>query len=238
MKTVKQAADFSGVSVRTLHHYDAIGLLKPTMVTKAGYRLYDDAAMSRLQSILLFRELRFSLKEIKEFLDKPGFDPKAALKEQITLLQMEYQRLGELIAYARKIEREGGNHMAFEAFDKAEIEQYKKEAKERWGSCEAYRESEQKSPTEQVHRGMMAQFSLLGEMKQPDPASDVMQQWVRQLQDYISEHYYRCTVKILASLGQMYVEDERFAANIDAAGGKGTASLASEAIKIYCENQK
>ena len=76
MKTVKQVSQVSGVSVRTLHHYDAIGLLKPTAVTEAGYRLYDDAALARLQNILLYRELEFPLKEIKAILDHPEFDEK------------------------------------------------------------------------------------------------------------------------------------------------------------------
>ena len=76
MKTVHEVSRISGVSVRTLHHYDAIGLLKPTAVTEAGYRLYDDAALARLQDILLFRELEFPLKEIKAILDHPEFDEK------------------------------------------------------------------------------------------------------------------------------------------------------------------
>lgn len=76
MKTVHEVSRISGVSVRTLHHYDAIGLLKPTAVTEAGYRLYDDAALARLQNILLYRELEFPLKEIKDILDHPEFDEK------------------------------------------------------------------------------------------------------------------------------------------------------------------
>ena len=76
MKTVHEVSRISGVSVRTLHHYDAIGLLKPTAVTEAGYRLYDDAALARLQNILLYRELEFPLKEIKAILDQPEFDEK------------------------------------------------------------------------------------------------------------------------------------------------------------------
>ena len=88
MRTVKEVSRLTGVSVRTLHHYDAIGLLKPTEVTRAGYRLYDDTALSRLQSILLFRELQFPLKEIKAILDSPDFDPEEALTQQIKLLEM------------------------------------------------------------------------------------------------------------------------------------------------------
>ena len=76
MKTVHEVSRISGVSVRTLHHYDAIGLLKPTAVTEAGYRLYDDAVLARLQNILLYRELEFPLKEIKAILDHPEFDEK------------------------------------------------------------------------------------------------------------------------------------------------------------------
>ena len=87
MWTVKQVSDIAGVSVRTLHHYDAIGLLKPAKVTEAGYRLYDEGALGRLQSILLFRELGFPLQEIKSILDRPGFDPMDALAQQLQLLE-------------------------------------------------------------------------------------------------------------------------------------------------------
>ena len=93
MKTVKEVSRITGVSVRTLHHYDAIGLLKPTAVTEAGYRLYDDAALERMQSILLFRELQFPLKDIKRILDAPDFDPMAALAQQVHLLEMQREHL-------------------------------------------------------------------------------------------------------------------------------------------------
>ena len=86
MKTVTEVSKITGVSVRTLHHYDAIGLLRPTAVTEAGYRLYDDEALGRLQTILLFRQLQFPLKEIKKILDSPNFDPQEALAQQIELL--------------------------------------------------------------------------------------------------------------------------------------------------------
>mgnify|MGYP000881895910 CR=1 FL=1 len=89
MKTVKEVSRITGVSVRTLHHYDAIGLLKPTAVTEAGYRLYDDAALERMQSILFFRELQFPLKDIKRILDAPDFDPMTALAQQVHLLEMQ-----------------------------------------------------------------------------------------------------------------------------------------------------
>ena len=124
MKTVKQVSHLSGVSVRTLHHYDAIGLLPPTQVTEAGYRLYDDAALQRLQSILLLRHLQFPLKQIKQILDAPGFDPVTALEQQIHLLQLQRQHLDDLIAHARQIQSSGGNFMDFSAFDTTQIDRY------------------------------------------------------------------------------------------------------------------
>ena len=107
MRTVNEVSKITGVSVRTLHHYDAIGLLKPTRVTEAGYRMYDDAAISRLQSILLFRELQFPLKEIKTILDSPEFDCMEALTQQIELLELQYKRIGELLSFAREIKDKG-----------------------------------------------------------------------------------------------------------------------------------
>ena len=97
MRTVKDVSKLTGVSVRTLHYYDAIGLLTPTKVTDAGYRMYDDTALSRLQSILLFRELQFPLKEIKEFLDSPDFNQEETIAQQIKMLELQFKQIGELI---------------------------------------------------------------------------------------------------------------------------------------------
>ena len=95
--TIHEVSKLAGVSVRTLHYYDAIGLLPPTALTESGYRLYDDTALARLQSILLFRELEFPLKDIKRILDGPKFDQATALTDQIKLLELQQARLGRLI---------------------------------------------------------------------------------------------------------------------------------------------
>ena len=97
MRTVHEVSRLAGVSVRTLHHYDAIGLLPPTGLTEAGYRLYDDTALARLQTILLFRELEFPLKDIKRMLDDSNFDQTAALADQIRLLELRQARLERLV---------------------------------------------------------------------------------------------------------------------------------------------
>ena len=122
MRTVNEISKLTGISVRALHHYDAIGLLKPTRVTEAGYRLYDGAALKRLQNILFFRELQFPLKEIKVILDNPDFDPGEALAQQIKLLELRRKHIDELISFAREVQKGGTDIMNFDAFQKTEFE--------------------------------------------------------------------------------------------------------------------
>lgn len=238
MRTVKEVSKLTGISVRTLHHYDAIGLLKPTKVTDAGYRLYDDTALSRLQNILLFRELQFPLKEIKMILDSPNFDQSEALSQQIHLLELQYARIGELISFARKIQEKGVNEMNFHIFDKSEIEQYKAEAKAKWGDTPAYQEYEKRQKngqdfTETANR-MMKLFAELGTLRQSSPDNPAVQKKIGALQQFITGNYYPCTNETFHGLGQMYVSDERFRTNIDRAGGEGTAAFVKEAIGVYC----
>lgn len=242
MRTVKEVSKITGVSVRTLHHYDAIGLLKPTKVTEAGYRMYDDTALSRLQNILLFRELQFPLKEIKEILDSPDFDPSEAIAQQIRLLELQYKHLGELLAFAREIQNKGVTTMDFDVFDKNEIEKYKAEVMAKWGNTKAYQEYAQKDIAgDEVRYGksaneLMAIFSELGGLKHLTPDSHEVQKKISELQKFITDHYYVCTNEILKGLRQMYVDDERFRKNIDRAGGDGTAEFVSRAISVYCSN--
>ena len=236
MKTVHEVSQISGVSVRTLHHYDAIGLLRPTAVTEAGYRLYDDTALARLQSILLFRELAFPLKEIKRIMDDPQFDQATALEQQIRLLELQQDRLSRLIDLARETMKTGVTHMDFTAFDNSKLEQYAAEVKERWGNTAAYQESAQRPAAEQkdAAAGLMAQFARMGRLRTGDPAGQEAQDAVRELQQFITKHFYTCTPEILSGLGQMYTADDRFRASIDAAGGEGTADFAGKAITVYC----
>ncbi len=239
MKTVKEVSNLTGISVRTLHHYDEIGLLKPTEVTEAGYRLYDDTALERLQMILLFRELQFPLKDIKAMLDSPTFNTAEALSQQIALLELEYKRLGELIIHARNLQQKEGLFMNFEPFNTQQLDAYKTEAKAKWGDTVAYAEYAQKEAKgkdfNSIAAQMMQLFAELGTYKHLSPANDVVQQKVAALQQFITDNFYTCTKEILYGLGQMYTADERFTQNIDKAGGEGTAHFASEAIKVYCE---
>ena len=241
MRTVKDVSKLTGVSVRTLHYYDAIGLLTPTKVTDAGYRMYDDTALSRLQSILLFRELQFPLKEIKEFLDSPDFNQEETIAQQIKLLELQYKHIGELISFAREIQTKGVKTLNFEVFDTNEIEQYKAEVKSKWGNSKAYQEYEQRVVSHSEHNDskfvneIMSLFTDLGAMKQLPPTDKAVQEKIAALQAYINENFYTCSNDILKELSEMYVCDDRFKKNIDRFGGEGTAKFVKEAIFVYCE---
>lgn len=241
MRTVKEVSRISGVSVRTLHHYDAIGLLKPTAVTDAGYRLYDDDALCRLQSILLFRELQFPLKDIRAILDAPNFDLTAALDMQIELLTMQKAHLDRLLCLARECKEQGGKHMKptnFQAFDKLKQEQYTAEAKARWGNTDAFREFEEKTAgqtdteLQKDGDGLMQIFAEFGAIRGESPESAAAQALVRKLQAYITAHYYQCTDEILRGLAELYAAEGEFKENIDRAGGSGTADFAAAAIRV------
>ena len=241
MKTVKEVSRLTGVSARTLHHYDAIGLLPPTRVTEAGYRLYDESSLERLHTILLFRELQFPLKEIKEILDSPGFDPMDALAQQVRLLELQRKHLDGLISHARQILKTGVMGMNFSAFDTTEMDQYAAQAKEKWGQTDAYREFAQKTAgqtRQQLQSSgeeLMDFFRQFGAIRHLSPASGEAQALTAKLQGFITEHYYTCTKQILQGLGQMYIAGDRMTENIDKAGGKGTAEFAHQAIEIYCK---
>lgn len=240
--TVGELSRISGVSVRTLHHYDRIGLLHPAQITEAGYRLYGEKELERLQQILFFRELEFPLQDIGRILDSPGYDRNKALDQQIELLEMKKEHLENLLLYARGIRMTGVKHMDFSAFDTRKMDEYAREAKAKWGKTEAYKEFEEKTKdwTEDTARGItdefMSIFAQFGQLmsKNVEPASSEAQALVQKLKDYITDHFYNCTPQILSGLGKMYTGDGRFAENIDKAGGIGTADFAGKAIEIYC----
>ena len=240
MRTVNEVSKLTGVSIRTLQYYDRIGLLKPTQYTESGYRLYDDTALETLQQILLFRELEFPLKEIRKILTGPDFDRSLALEQQITLLTMKKERLENLIEFARGIQLTGVKTMDFTVFDTKKMDEYAKQAKEQWGNTAEYEEFEQrcqnrsKEEDRDVWESFMQIFGDFGKLKDSQPGEAAVQDQVRRLQNYITEHFYKCSDEILYSLGRMYAGGGDFTANIDNYAGKGTAEFTAEAIGIYC----
>ena len=244
MMTVHEVSSLSGVSIRALHHYDKIGLLPATEVTGAGYRLYDEAALQRLQCILLFKELEFPLRQIRQILDSPGFDRIKALEQQIHLLELRKEHLENLIVLAREIQTTGGKNMRFDAFDTEKIDEYARQARETWGKTAAWQEFEEKSrgrsrqEQQELNVKMMYIFAQLGDLKDGSPEDEKAQALVLKLQEFITANYYTCTDEILLSLGQMYAAGGEFTERIDRTGGEGCAVFVCRAIEAYCKNKQ
>lgn len=235
---IREFAELTGVSVRTLHYYDEIGLLKPAIVdSSSGYRYYDENSLTKMEEILFYRELDFPLKTVKELLSSPDHDRKAAIKQQKHLLKLKIERLETLIDALDRAEK-GENVM--KAFDNSKYEEarrrYEAEAKERWGNTAAYKEYEKKAPGADATKGLediMAEFAAA--MKEGASAdSEAALKLAEKLQNYISDNFYTCTKDILRGLGQMYVADERFKNNIDRHAA-GTAEFISRSIENYCK---
>ena len=243
MKTVHEVSKLTGVSIRTLQYYDQIGLLKPACYTDAGYRLYDEEQLETLQQILFFRELEFPLKEIMDIIKRPDFDRDKALDQQIELLTLKKEHLEKLIRLARSKKKGEVKTLDFSAFNNEKIEEYKKKAKEQWGETPEFQEFEKKDKTrsKDEEQTMMANFMKIfeefGMMKGMDPASEEVTAQVRKLQDYICDHFYKCSNDILLGLGKMYAAGGEFTENIDKAGGEGTAIFTCHAIEAYCHSK-
>ena len=239
MRTVKEISQLTGVSVRTLHHYDSIGLLKPTRTTESGYRLYNEDALKRLSAILLYRELDFSLKEIDTLLAMSAQERSNVIREKISELEQRQHRLENRIFLAKNLERFGGINMT-EPINTASLDDQEAQVKLLWGKIEAYQEYAEKvknrsaEESETVNDRLMQLFVQLGSMLDKAPESPEVHAWVAGLQSYISRYYYRCTPQILRGLGQMYADGSSMTDNIDRAGGSGTAELAHHAIEYYC----
>jgi len=244
MMTVNEVSKMTGVSIRTLQYYDKIGLLKPAEYTESGYRLYDDAALERLQQILLFRELEFPLKDIRDIVTRSDFDRRKALDQQIELLELKREHIENLISMCLSLKLKGVKKLDFKVFDTGKIEEYSRRAKEQWGSTPAYKEFEEKSKNrtktdeKEIMKDLMQVFAEFGAMKETDPASREAQEQVKKLQGYITDHFYKCTDEILSGLGEMYAGGGEFTENIDKMGGAGTAEFTRQAIRIYCNRSE
>ena len=244
MMTVNEVSKLAGVSIRTLQYYDKIGLLHPTGHTDAGYRLYDDTDLERLQHILLFRELEFSLKDIASIINSPDFDRSKALEQQIEMLKLKRDHIENLMNFALGIKMLGVKHMDFKAFDRSKLDEYSKQAKDMYKESPEYKEMEEKSKNRtKEEEGILAdRFMLLfkeaGTLKDTDPASPEAQDLVKRIQDFITENLYTCSKKILSGLGKMYSGGGDFTKNIDEYGGEGTAEFIDKAIQIYCREEQ
>jgi DNA-binding transcriptional MerR regulator len=243
--TVKAVADLAGITVRALHHYDQIGLLKPRSTSPAGYRLYSDSDLRDLQQILFFRELGFGLREIATIVHNPAFDRGEALVEHRRLLEERRKRLDRLIASVdltiEAIERgeEVAGDTMFQGFDSTQYEQYRKEASERWGKEVVDRSFERVgklTPAEWARiRAEAADIEeALAGLAEYAPSDPRVQTQIGRWFQHINRHYYECTSTIFGGLGDLYVSDERFRAHYDDRK-PGLADFMRAAMQVFVD---
>jgi len=244
--TVSQLAKMAGVSVRTLHHYDHIGLLKPASRTSAGYRRYGEQELLRLQQILFFRELDFPLGEIRDILDDPAFDQVEALKNHRRLLQRRAERLARLLKTVDKtIQRLMEDDMGmtdeelYEGFTKEQIERYKREARERFDPA-LVQESERR-----VSKMSKAQWKALkqegddvthqiAELADRSPGDPEVQGLIARHHAMI-EQFYPASADVYRGLGQLYAEHAEFRKFYDKYR-PGLSDFLKEAMAYYADH--
>lgn len=241
--TVGAISRLAGVTVRTLHHYDEIGLVVPSGRTEAGYRTYGRKEIERLQEVLFFRELGFALEGIREIVERSDYSRAEALDRQRELLESRIERmLGMIDAVERaaRSERRGiqmPTEEMLDVFGDFDPTEYEEEARERWGESDAYKQSVER--TSRYTKDDWAQIGqeadeinqrFLALMAAGAPAGDEAAMDVaEEHRAHITKWFYDCTKTIHAGLGQMYTADERFQENIDKAGA-GLAGYMSAAI--------
>lgn len=240
--SIGDTASLFGISVRALRYYDEIGLVAPAEVSDSGYRFYGDDSIEVLEQVMFFRELEFSLEEIKAILNNPHYDKMRALSERRELLTLKRKHIDDLITILDHTiggKEMKGKHITTAADIDEARKRYAEEVRERWGNTASYAECERKygsytpkdkeqmaGEAEDIFRGFAGSID-----KSPD--DEAVQELVRKWQEHITKYHYMCTDEILACLGEMYVSDERFAENIDRYG-PGTAKFISDAIREYC----
>lgn len=241
--TVGELAKLTGITVRTLHHYDEVGLVRPSQRTSAGYRLYDDGDVLRLQQVLLLRELELPLDEIAAVLDDPNYRRADALRRHREVLVTKRARLDAMVqALDAALRLEEGRAMQpddvkslFEGFDP---EEYADEAREKWGETEAYKESARrtkkygKAEWAQIRAESEAIYAKLAELMRGGAAvgDPRVRAEVEAHREHITRWFYPCSPKMQRGLAELYVADPRFTANLDKAGGPGFARFLHDAI--------
>ncbi|MGP3987844.1 MerR family transcriptional regulator [Streptomyces sp. 3N207] len=247
--SVGQVAGFAGVTVRTLHHYDEIGLLVPSERTAVGHRRYTDVDLDRLQQILFYRELGFPLEEIAVLLDDPAADPVSHLRQQHQLLTTRIDRLKEMAAAverameARKMGINLTPEEKFEVFGDFDPDVYAEEAGRRWGNTEEYREARRRAATytkadwkalrremDEIHRAIADRMAA-GDAPEAPAVTDLAEQH----RLFISRTSYGCDHEMHTRLGEMYVQDERFTATYEAIR-PGLAQYMRDAIAANAQN--
>src|SRR4051794_12133020 len=241
---VGEVAALAGVTVRTLHHYDRIGLLSPSARTAAGYRSYSPTDLDRLHQVLLYRELGFPLEEIVTLLDDPSADPAEHLRRQHRLLRERLERTSAMVA---AVEKEMEAHQMgipltpeerFEVFGENDPAQYDAEVEERWGETDAYAQSKRRTAAYTKEdwlrikaEGADVEARFAAALRNGVPAdSDRAMDIAEEHRQQISRNFYDCPPEMHAGLGRMYVDDERFTTHYEQMA-PGLAQYVSTAVQ-------
>ncbi len=242
---IREAAALSGISVRTLHHYDQIALLRPARHPVNGYRDYSTADLDRLQQILFFRECGFSLGQIGRLLDSPGYDRGGALALQRKYLLHEKNRIDAMLAtldktiQASKGEIFMSNTDKFKGFDFSS-NPYEEEARELWGDAAVDKSGARIASLSETGRACVEQemddiFTRLAGLRHEDPSSESVQQAVGGFYQYLNVNFgNQYSPEAFAGLGELYVQDERFTRNIDQFG-EGLSAFLAKAMALFAE---
>ena len=247
MKTVGEVAELAGVTVRTLHHYDELGLLSPSGRSEAGYRLYSYDDLARLREVLTWRTLGFSLTEIAALLDDPGHDRLAALQRQRELIERELDRLEALagaVDAAIAAHRNGTELEVTTMFDGFDPSEYEDEARERWGHTDAYRESARRAAgygeaewAEIRSEASAITDDLVALMREGERADGAAARAVAERhREHISRWFYPCATQMHRGLAEMYIADERFAQTYEREAS-GLAAYFHDAIVANADAQ-
>lgn len=243
MYTVKQLSDLAGVSPRTLHYYDEIGLLRPTRVAGNGYRQYGETALYQLQQILFYREMGMALEEIRQIVTRPDFNPIQALERHKAALHSRQIQLERLIDTVDQtiLRLKGKISMSdkklFEPFNEQQQKEYEKEAAARWP--EPYAESARRwksytdADKQRIGEEGEAVYRDLVALMEQDPGSQAVQQVISRWHQHL-RYFYEPSVDLLRGLGHMYNDDPRFAATF-AKIHPDLAQFHQQAIDIYCD---
>ncbi len=246
MYSIKQLADMAGITVRTLHHYDQIGLLKPCKVGDNGYRYYNDEELFRLQQILFFREMGLDLQLIKQVLDKPDFERISALQKHRRALEEKISRLKTLIHTVDSTimhltgEMKMNPKKAFEGFSPEEEKKYEAEAITRWGdtarqSIKLWKSYSEGKKKEILQEGGSIYQEIVNHMAKGAGSPEVQTLIVKWHQHL--RYFYEPTVEILGGLGEMYDDDPAFHANL-AAMHADLPGFLKQAIRLYVAGLK
>lgn len=245
--TVQKLAQLAGVSIRTLHYYDEIGLLKPSHIQENGYRVYEDKELLRLQQILFYRELEFSLEDIKKILDSPSFNMMVALQDHKKLLELKKERIEKVLLTVNATMKhlKGGGIMKnddlFNGLNDKKMQEYAEEAKQRWGDTDAYKQSAERTrhwTKEDYKKAELDQQAITQEVANLMKAGEPVESYA--VQQVIEKHYkylgrfYDAPYDMYRNLGKMYVDDPRFTAYYDKFA-KGLAVFMRDAIAYYCD---